>query len=180
MLEKFDKYKIKKLSKKHIDEIFKLQNMVFAEGYTEDKIRFNTTSMFEDFFNENQYSIGLFCDENLIAFGLAKINPVQNELLSESEMKKILERNANFAIIKLIVVKKESRGHGLQRFILNYLETNLIKKNVNTFIASVSPINIYSLKNFIALDYKKIKRKRIYNNHDRYILLKEVKLNDFH
>lgn len=50
MLQKYKNFKLKKLNKNDITSIYELQNNVFSEGYTEEKLRYNSLSMLDDFF----------------------------------------------------------------------------------------------------------------------------------
>ena len=185
MLQNFDNIELKILKKQNILEIFNLQEQVFAEGYTEEKLRHNTIKIFEEVFKNPNISLGLFHNKELVAFGISQINPKENKLLSSDEiygMLPLLNQNQNkkfnkinkLAIIKLIIVKKEYRGNGFQIFLLNQLENMLIKKNIRFLISSVSPKNNYSLDNFLKLGYKIVKKKYLYNNNERYILFKNI------
>lgn len=185
MLQKYKNFKLKKLNKNDITSIYELQNNVFSEGYTEEKLRYNSLSMLDDFFLSKHHSLGIYDDNNLIAFGLSKLIQAKNELLTEEELneiyniEKINKINNKIAVIKLIIVKKEYRGNGFQLFILNYLEQFYKNQNFELLIASVSPQNTYSLKNFISANYKKFKIKKLYNNQDRIIMIKNIQKKDY-
>ena len=162
-----------------------MQEQVFAEGYTEEKLRHNTIKIFKDVFGDPNISLGLYNKKELVAFAISQLNPKENKLLTPDEFDKILakinnEKNINyfkeksFAIIKLIIVKKEYRGNGFQIYLLNLLEKMIKEKGIKCLIASVAPKNYYSLNNFLKSGFIIVGHKFIYNNNERFILLKII------
>ena len=81
-------------------------------------------------------------------------------------------------------VKIGSTAHPMNRFLqLKYssveyaggeLEKFALSNNINLLIASVSPLNIYSLNNFQMMGYVKYKMKKLYGGHKRIIFYKFI------
>ena len=78
-------------------------------------------------------------------------------------------------IVKLIIVKKEYRGHGFQIKILKKFDDFYKKFGIKRVICSVSPLNFFSLNNFYSNGFYLIYRKNLYDGYDRLILAKNVK-----
>ena len=181
MLQEYKNLTLKRLNKIDIPQIYELQNSIFAEGYTEDKLRFNSISLLQDFFKSEEFSLGLYDNNCLVAVGLSYVFLLQNEILSVEELKYICDiENINvscknkFAIIKLVMVKKEYRGNNIQLFLLRYFEKYYKKLNIKILLASVSPQNFYSIKNFKLAEYKTFKTKKLYNNNERFVMIKKI------
>ena len=152
-----------------IDAIFTLQQDVFKEGYDENLLRYNSKQMLKKAMSKG-YTIGVFYKENLIAFGI--LLAYQN-LIAEKEMMSLLKdfKYIKNYTIKLIIVKKNFRGKGLQRKIIKIFEDKIEEKSL--ILATVSPLNSYSLRNFLKCGYKILTEKKMYGGYNRLILYKE-------
>ncbi len=180
-----EQFEIKLIEKDYIEDILSLQEEVFLEGYTEDRLRRNTINSFNEAFEDGHIAYGVFHCGKLIAFAIMQINP-KSKILSSLEMKNLYDKceikvdnnskNSNYAVIKLVIVEKEYRGNGLQVTFLQKFEERLKELKIPLVIASVSPLNEYSLKNFLIMDYKAYITKKLYGGFDRVIVFKKIDL----
>lgn len=60
----------------------------------------------------------------------------------------------NYMLIDSIMVKKEYRGHKLQKQMLNFAEKRALDLKLDGLVATVHPDNKYSINNFINEDYE--------------------------
>lgn len=99
-------------------------------------------------------------------------NPVDNFAyslgMSENEADKVL-------MIDSVAVLPEFRGQNLQRRLLALGEEEGIREGCRIFIATVDPRNKFSLNNFIAAGYHRIKIVRVYGGKPREILVKRFR-----
>lgn len=76
--------------------------------------------------------------------------------------------------IEATIVDPEYRGMGLQRKLCKVLEEVARAEGKTCVMATVSPLNPYSLNNFLAAGYENKKEKLKYGGLRRYILYKEL------
>lgn len=81
----------------------------------------------------------------------------------------------NMGQIETTIVDPDYRGNGLQRKMCEALE-EVARADKKMYIsATVSPVNRYSLNNFLALDYEIKKEKLKYGGVRRYIVCKSLR-----
>ena len=66
--------------------------------------------------------------------------------------------NKNMMILHGVMVKKEYRGMGLQRRILQMAKEDAKRNKTDGIVATVHPDNVYSLRNFLVEGFKIIKK----------------------
>lgn len=76
--------------------------------------------------------------------------------------------------IESTIVDPEYRGNGLQKKLCEALEILAREEQKNYIMATVSPMNPYSLNNFLKLGYINEKEKLKYGGLRRYILCKKL------
>lgn len=190
-----NKITIEQLDESYSQALYKLQQTVFDEITDKSLLRFNSLETFKNCL-KNHYCLGIFDKNNLIAFGILYFNNSQERLSPllecfKDQFKYVLKSpmqynkklamalslkhdNGKSAIIKLIIVKKEYRGQHFQRLLIEIFEKYSLENGYNYLMCSVSPNNLYSLKNFMFENYKIIKEKKLYNGLNRYILFKKL------
>lgn len=194
---------IRQIDKSFCEQLFQMQEEVFEEKIDKNLLRHNTIKNFADIFNKQNVVLGVFDRNTLIGFGILILSN-HNEILSnsliyantalpciKSEWKAKEKINLKLAtnekiksttclesfigIVKLIIVKKEYRGHGFQMKILKKFDDFYKKFGIKCAICSVSPLNFFSLNNFYSNGFRLIYRKNLYDGYDRLILAKNVK-----
>ena len=78
--------------------------------------------------------------------------------------------DANYVTIDNVEVKKEYRGYGLEKLLLDYAEE---KYPDDQFVAVVSATNIHSYHNFMLAGYIDIKEVDIYSSKRRLVIKKK-------
>ena len=78
------------------------------------------------------------------------------------------------AYMDSIAVLPECRGMGLQQKLLAYAESAEQMRPYQYLMATVSPKNPYSLRNFETMGYQIVCKVQKYNAWDRYVLCKPV------
>lgn len=137
----------------------------------EDKSFFAASSLFyvEDVLN-NGFGMGYFAEEKMIACILCRLKWGEyGELLELSNEDK--EKSAD---IEDIFVKKEFRGLGLQRNLIEAVEQEAKKRGKTIFLATVSPDNQISLNNFLKKGYHYERCCTIYEGLKRNVLRKNL------
>jgi hypothetical protein len=79
------------------------------------------------------------------------------------------------AHLDTVVVHPKYRGNQLQKYLCNIIEREAYLKGAKYLCATVSPQNVYSLKNFIDSNYDIVIEKIKYNNKSRFILMKKIR-----
>ena len=187
---------IRQIDKSFCEQLFQMQEEVFEEKIDKNLLRHNTLENFDEVFDKTNVALGVFDRNTLIGFGILILSN-HNEILSNSLIyantalpcikNKIFNLNKSInlqitislekpiGIVKLIIVKKECRGKGIQMKILKKFDHFYKKFGIKCAICSVSPFNFFSLNNFYSNGFRLIYRKNLYDGYDRLILAKNVK-----
>lgn len=167
-------FEIREIGSQYINELYAIQQDVFEEGYDENLLRKNSLIDFQNVFYQNHLVLGAFLKDRLVAFAILLINPSNNELIEKASSFLQIKKNLNLAVAKVIIVKKQYRGHGLQQHFLKLFEKFCFNHEIEMIVASVSPLNIYSLHNFKLKGFKIVGKSKLYGGYLRYILFKKV------
>lgn len=197
------KITIRKINKRYSKKLFQMQEDVFYEKIDKNLLRHNTLENFDEVFDKTNVTLGVFDKNKLVGFGILiiakqnKILPnslvyasttlpyIKSEWIAKEKINLKLAKNEKIksttclesfiGIVKLIIVKKEYRGHGFQMKILKKFDDFYKKFGIKCVICSVSPFNFFSLNNFYSNGFRLIYRKNLYDGYDRLILAKNVK-----
>lgn len=194
---------IRQIDKSFCEQLFQMQEEVFEEKIDKNLLRHNTLENFDEVFDKTNVTLGVFDKNKLVGFGIliiakqSKILPnslvyasttlpcIKSEWIAKEKINLKLAKNEKIkstnclesfiGIVKLIIVKKEYRGHGFQMKILKKFDDFYKKFGIKCAICSVSPLNFFSLNNFYSNGFRLIYRKNLYDGYDRLILAKNVK-----
>ena len=173
---------IRQIDKSFCEQLFQMQEEVFDEKIDKNLLRHNTIKNFADIFNKQNVVLGVFDRNTLIGFGILILSN-HNEILSNSliyantalpciksewiakekislklakneKIKSTTCLESCIGIVKLIIVKKEYRGHGFQMKILKKFDHFYKKFGIKCAICSVSPFNFFSLNNFYSNGFR--------------------------
>ena len=164
---------LKKCSPECLSEILDLQEEAFE--HLEDKkiLRRNSKDVLQSCLYDPHYTLGAFLNDKLIAFsiwfdaGETEENIGLDVGLEGEKLNEVIN-------MKLIIVSPQYRGNGLQRIMMNYLENIAKEKNKKIIFTTVSPDNVYSCNNFLALGYNYETTKIKYGGLKRNIYSKKI------
>jgi len=166
-----DEIEIFQCGGRDLSDIMQLQEDAFSHIKSERLLRRNDRDMLKRCLFPPHTTLGVRHNGKLIAFGILYCGGKSDENLGydaqvpESEL--LITGN-----IKLVIVKSEYWGNGLQRFIIKHLETAAKSSGIKHLCATVSPENIHSVNNFKMLRYQFLVRKTKYDGHARDIFYK--------
>ena len=163
-------FEFRQIDIQYLDEIFKMQEEVFDEGYDQTILRYHTKDVLEKALNQHSITLGVFYQNKLAGFIMLEY---YDALDMDMKLVNKIETSTpnNIYTIYLIIVKKEYRGYGLQQKMLNIIEKNVKNTIIN---ATVSPLNSYSLNNFLKCGYKILTEKKMYGGYNRMIVYKLI------
>ena len=157
-----------------IDEICKIQNEAFdvMQGNT-DILRRNSREMLLECLKEPHYTIGAYHNGKLIGFAVLYVPDAGKENLGKDIGldDKDLDKVAN---IKLVIVRPDYRGNGLQKILTDKLEDEAKRKGFKVLCVTVSPDNIFSRRNIEESGYIFHSQKLKYDNLLRNIYYKNI------
>lgn len=157
-----------------LDTICDIQEETFALLEDERLLRRNSRETLASCLEAPHVTIGVFCGGEMAAFGIlyrAGDSPDNlGSLLSLSG--EALERTA---AVKLTIVRPAYRGYGLQRRLIEALESEAEQLGVERLCATASPANIHSLRNFTAAGYDRCGRVTVYGGLERELFYKKLK-----
>ncbi len=168
-----DEFEFKKCSLSDLDSICEIQNIAFANLTNKDLLRRNTRETLGECLEDPHYTMGVFHDKRLVAFailydgGTGPENIGHDIGIPESELNNVI----NF---KLVIVLPEYRGNKLQQKLIFKLEQIARENGKRLICATVSPLNLYSYKNFEEAGFKFHSNKTKYNGLSRNIYYKEI------
>lgn len=164
------------LSLEHIEQILSLQNIVIEA--LEDKSRLQPLSQeeFQYILEGNGMMIGAFIENKLIAFRALLVPPIDDEHLgldiglSESELHRVIYQ-------EISNVHPNCRGNGMQKILAKVIMEELQKKTANmiTYLCTVAPFNIPSLKDKFAQGMEIAALKEKYGGSLRYVFVKKLR-----
>ncbi len=168
-----EEFEFKKLTCEYIDELCKIQEEAFEVMTDDSLLRRNSRESLADCLNEPHYTLGAFCGGVLAGFAVLFDPALSNENIaldagfSEAEAKETV----NF---KLVIVRPQFRGNGLQAQFLEKLEVVAKSRNFKKIFATVSPNNEYSKNNFLNCGYVFHSQKVKYGGLVRNIYYKDI------
>ena len=172
----FDNMYIRTLKEDDLDAILELQEKTILGLKDSTVLRKNTPEILTQSLSRDNIALGAFIENDLVAVGFA-VNPLPPETdlrinLQTHSVDKALD-------LKLIIVKDEYRGNGLQKALTWVLEKIAHVHGYTHFCASVSPNNSYSLNNVLSMGYEYDHQEELYDGLLRNIYVKELKVSEF-
>lgn len=171
---KEEELKLKKLDLSYLDKIMELQKTIVRGIKNKEWYCEVSKEGFKEYFLKGGTVIGYFNEkEELVALGVYIKNGYDKENygydigLEGEELLKVAQ-------IEVTIVLDEYRGNKLQRIICENLEEIAKKDKIEFLMATASPYNIYSVKNFEKLGYYIEKDKIKYGGIRRYVLIKKI------
>ncbi|MDF2545464.1 MAG: hypothetical protein K0R93_362 [Anaerosolibacter sp.] len=148
------------LGKEKMNEVMKLQDIVY--DYVENKETYHPNTLEEnyDILDAGGHILGVYFKSQLVAFriidtpGLGDRNLGKDLNFSEEELWKV-------SIFDSTVVHPDFRGHGLQFKTLMRSKEILLQQGYQHGLATISPNNLYSVRNLIKAGFviKEVKKK---------------------
>lgn len=156
-----------------LEEICAIQEETFRTLDNPELLRRNTKETLLACLREPHTTLGAYYDGRMAAFAVLYVANDSAENLgrdigvTEEELPKV-------ANVKLVIVRGEFRGNGLQRRLIQRLEELARNQGIQTLCATVSPENDYSIRNFEALGYRFYACKTKYGNLKRNLYAKTL------
>ncbi len=163
----------KPLSAESIPALLELQEDAFAHaGDSTDFLRRNTTETLLPCFSGDSLVLGAFDGDTLVAFGILYCAGDTKENLAHDldEVADVTE-NAN---VKLVIVKYEYRGNGLQKELIARLCNHAEEKGYKWLSSTVSPENPWSMNNLVANGFTAAKVLVKYGGLKRILYAKQI------
>lgn len=148
-----------------------IQDEAFAQMEDKQILRANPASVLRDCL-ENHFVVGAFSRGELVGFAILYFARDTEENLVQYLGRQV-EDYSVYANIKLVIVRPSHRGQGLQRELMEHLETVARERGIRELLATISPRNIHSENNFLAMGYAKVGYvEHKYGDYDRNIFAK--------
>lgn len=169
-----ERLKLIRLTLEDIEDMMNLQEKVDAALPNKEVYVCTSRKEFEETIKERGCILGYRNEEGrLIALGAyASYGNHPHNYGYDLELPK--EELATVGQVEMMIVDPEYRGNGLQKKLCVALEAFARKDHKACILATVSPVNPYSLKNFLDLGYQNEREKLKYGGLRRYILSKRL------
>src|SRR5690554_4254121 len=162
------------MNQHHLDDIMKLQQEVIDEQKDQLMYRFTSRKNYEEMLRNKAYIIGLYIDENLIAFAcLLMPNTFDQRLLAFEPLNKV-DNNLVY-YYRAVAVSAKYRGNKIQKFFIEHFDSRIHTMDGVHMILNVHPNNTFSIQNFIDAGYTKYGSKTIDQVYDRSLYFKKIK-----
>lgn len=153
-----------------LQSILRLQEETFSLIDDPSLLRRNSPEMLRERLFEPHCTLGAFVEGELAGFAMLCFEGNTEENLSRGLVSEdMLSRCAN---LKLVIVSPGYRGLSLQRILLTQLEDTARERGALQLCLTVSPKNIYSLRNVEALGYERVRAESKYGGHERILYRK--------
>lgn len=163
----------KPLGIESIPALLDLQEDAFAHaGDSTDFLRRNTYETLAPCFDGDSLVLAAFHGELLVAFGILYCAGDTKENLAHDldEVEDVTE-NAN---VKLVIVRYEYRGNGLQKELIARLGEHARERGYKWLSSTVSPENPWSMNNLVANGYTEAKVLVKYGGLKRILFAKKI------
>lgn len=156
-----------------LDAVCMLQEKAFDVIKNPDILRRNSRDALASCLMEPHYTLGAFYGNELAAFLILFIggDTEENLGLDLGLTDRELFLTAN---MKLVIVSPKFRGNGLQCILIQKVEEIAKEEGFKTLCATISPQNIYSIKNFEACGFVYHSEKKKYGGLERDIYYKKI------
>ncbi|EJR26158.1 MULTISPECIES: hypothetical protein [Bacillus cereus group] len=171
-----DSFHVTLLSLEHMEQILSLQNVIVEA--LEDKGRLQPLSLeeFQYILEGNGMMIGVFIQNELIAFRALLVPPIDDEHLGldiglpESQLHRVIYQ-------EISNVHPNCRGNGMQKILATVIMDELQKEDsqYDYVCCTVAPFNIPSLKDKFAQGMEIAALKEKYGGIMRYVFAKELR-----
>lgn len=151
---KREKFVFRECKKEDLNDILKLQDIVY--GALEDKqwLRKNTVEMLAFCLEEPNYTVGAYYKGRLAAISVLYVPlPDDTKEMLATSLEGVDIKDVRHANYKLCLVDPEFRGNSLQRVLEEMLEDKAKELGIKLMCATVSPENIYSIHNIEGAGY---------------------------
>lgn len=163
---------IRKCTVEDVDDIMELQRQIISEIDDKEILRENNREMFITCVQTPNFSLGVFNeDKELIAIAIFCDARGTDEDISKCLVKHNVDVAANF---KLILVRKDYRGRGLQKSLMWILEKCAANCGYTHLCMTASPKNIYSISNSESMGYAYDHSEEKYGGLLRNIYVKNI------
>lgn len=158
------------LSGKDEEFAIMLHNEV-AHGLSRDIFAASTEDDLKRFLGEEGLSIGARYEDRLICLRTVKTS---RQWVSESlaDYNLVPGSYGKCAVTGFCVVDREFRGNNIQ-FLTQFYAENIVARNFDSVVTTVSPKNIFSLQNVLACGYLIIAIEWTYGGFLRFVLKKD-------
>ncbi len=163
---------LKVLDKSYIEQIMSLQHEIMMNIGNPELLAVSDQEEFEEAIQEKGCIMGYVTEDNqLVAMG-TYLNFGYDKRNYGYDIDLTGEALLEVGQIEATVVSVNYRGLGLQRKLCAALEEEARKRGNKLLCATASPLNEYSVRNFLKLGYTIKKEKLKYGGLRRYILEK--------
>lgn len=167
---------VKKCDKNDLNSILKLQDIIFMGLENPSILRRNTEHILAQCLKDPNVTIGVYDQNDLIGV-IILVEPSGEETDLRKNLKcHSIDKAADF---KLIMIKKEYRGYGLQRSLMWLLEKIAHNIGYKFLCVSVSPNNEYSKRNIINSAYEFDHQENLYGGLEREVYVKELRVSHY-
>ena len=174
MKEKYSNYILRRCVEGDVKTICELQRNVIESLEDKELLRENTREMFEHCIKDPNLSIGVFRGDELVAVAILVDEKNNKEDLSLNLVKYHVNNAAN---LKLVMIKKEYRGNGLQSALMWIIEKIAFNRGYTHLCTTVSPKNVHSTNNIKSAGYKYDHSAIKYEYLARDIYVKDIDIN---
>lgn len=162
---------IRQLEEENIKEILELHPIIMNNLDNEDLFYFDNYEFYKYHLENEGVILGCYINEVLIGYGVMIIPKYDDENLGY-DLKLPQDELLYVAHLDSVAIHPDFRGNKLQVKIFSMLEEIAKQRGYKHLCSTVSPQNIYSIKNLEILGLEKRLEKLKYRGKNRYIYYK--------
>ncbi len=152
--------------------VYEIMQTVSAQLERKELYAADDLSFIRECIMHRGFGVKAVCEEEMAGFLLVYIPSVTDDEHLGFDIRLNPEEFSRVAYMDSAAVLPEYRGRGLQRKMIEFAEQSGRLGNYRYLLATVSPDNLYSLRNLKALGYETVCRCVKYGGLDRYVMQK--------
>lgn len=161
------------VTEQDIPDILRMIHEIYSELPNKEWFSLDSDEEVTSYMMTGGFGLKAMCDGRLAGVFIARAKNLGNENLGY-DLKFDEEQRKQSAHMEIAMVRKEYRGQGLQRKMMEESEQILKEQGYHYLLGTAHPDNVASVNTFLKLQYEQVMTKEKYGGMKRSIFCKEI------
>ena len=160
-------------TEKDIPELMSMIHEIYDAILIKEWFCLNNDEAVTGYMTTGGFSLKAVCDGELAGVFIVRTKELGEENIGY-DLKFDEEQRKQAAHMEIAMVRKEYRGQGLQRHMMEKAEEILKEQGFHYLLGTAHPDNVASVNSFLRLNYEQVMTKEKYGGMRRSIFCKEI------
>ena len=161
------------VTEQDIPDILRMIREIYSELPNKEWFSLDSDEEVTSYMTTGGFGLKAMCDGRLAGVFIARTKNIWDENLGY-DLKFDEEQRKQSAHMEIAMVRKEYRGQGLQRHMMEKAEEILKEQGFHYLLGTAHPDNAASVNSFLRLNYEQVMTKEKYGGMRRSIFCKEI------